>query len=117
VKAQARATKTTSRAVTPREKPLTYPPFFIRFFYIFALYYIHSYTVGVVEVDMRKLRELRQRRVLTLHELGERSGVAYNTIWRLEKGRSGAHPSTVRKLAAALGVEPEELVRVGSADA
>jgi transcriptional regulator with XRE-family HTH domain len=70
----------------------------------------------MVEVDVRKLRELRQRRVLTLHELGERSGVAYNTIWRLENGRTGAQPRTIRKLAAALGVEPEELVRIEGSD-
>jgi transcriptional regulator with XRE-family HTH domain len=62
------------------------------------------------------LRELRQRRVLTLHELEERSGVAYNTIWRLENGRSGAQPRTIRKLAAALKVEPEELIKVEGGD-
>ena len=67
----------------------------------------------MAEVDAVKLRELRQRRVLTLMELGERSGVAYNTIWRLENGKTGAQPRTLRKLAAALGVESEELVRVG----
>jgi transcriptional regulator with XRE-family HTH domain len=66
----------------------------------------------MVEVNTMKLRELRQRRVLTLHELEERSGVSYNTIWRLENGRTGAQPRTVRKLARALGVEPEELVKV-----
>ncbi len=70
----------------------------------------------MVEVNAVKLRELRQRRVLTLHELEERSGVAYNTIWRLETGRTGAQPRTIRKLAAALGVEPEELVRVERAN-
>jgi transcriptional regulator with XRE-family HTH domain len=70
----------------------------------------------MVEVNVRKLRELRQRRVLTLKELEERSGVAYNTIWRLENGRTGAQPRTLRKLAAALGVEPEELVKVETSD-
>jgi len=70
----------------------------------------------MVEVNVRKLRELRQRRVLTLHELEERSGVAYNTIWRLENGKSGAQPRTIRKLAAALGVEAEELVKVRGED-
>jgi transcriptional regulator with XRE-family HTH domain len=69
-----------------------------------------------VEVNVQKLRELRQRRVLTLHELEERSGVAYNTIWRLENGRSGAQPRTIRKLAAALKVEPEELIKVEGGD-
>ena len=68
-------------------------------------------------MNVRKLRELRKRRVLTLHELEERSGVSYNTIWRLENGRTGAQPRTIRKLATALGVGPEELVRVGVDDA
>ncbi len=71
----------------------------------------------MAEVDAVKLRELRQRRVLTLMELGARSGVAYNTIWRLENGKTGAQPRTIRKLAAALEVEPEELVKAGVDDA
>ena len=65
---------------------------------------------------MAKLKELRHRRVLTLHELEERSGVAYNTIWRLENGKTGAQPRTIRKLARALGVDPEELVKAGGED-
>ena len=59
---------------------------------------------------MGKLRELRRLRVLTLRELEEESGVSYNTIWRLENGHRQARPSTIRKLAAALGVEASELV-------
>ncbi len=59
---------------------------------------------------MGKLRELRRLRVLTLRELEEESGVSYNTIWRLENGYRQARPSTIRRLAAALGVEPAELV-------
>jgi predicted DNA-binding transcriptional regulator AlpA len=35
---------------------------------------------------------LRRERVLSLRELEEKSGVSYNTIWRLEDGRQGAHP-------------------------
>ncbi len=64
-----------------------------------------------MEVDVRKLRELRRRRVLTLHELEESSGVSYNTIWRLENGVTGAQPRTLRKIARALGVDPVELVK------
>jgi len=59
------------------------------------------------------LRNWRRERVLSPQELEERSGVSYNTIWRLEDGRQGAHPRTVRKLAEALGVEPSELVKEG----
>ena len=65
-----------------------------------------------MEVDVQKLRELRRRRVLTLRELEEESGVSYNTIWRIENGYREARPSTIRKLAAALGVEPQELLKI-----
>jgi len=58
-----------------------------------------------------RLRALRHQRVLTLRELEQRSGVAYNTIWHLENGKRGAQPRTLRKLARALDVEPEELVK------
>ena len=54
---------------------------------------------------------------MTLRELEERSGVAYNTIWHLENGKRGAQPRTIRKLADALGVDPGELVKVEGGDA
>ncbi len=70
------------------------------------------YALAIMEVNVAKLRELRRRRVLTLRELEEESGVSYNTVWRLENGYTDARPSTIRKLAAALSVEPEELIVV-----
>ena len=66
-----------------------------------------------MEVNVERLRDLRRERVLSLRELEEKSGVSYNTIWRIEDGRQGAHPRTIRKLADALGVEPKELIREG----
>jgi transcriptional regulator with XRE-family HTH domain len=66
-----------------------------------------------MEVNVQRLKELRRERVLSLRELEERSGVSYNTIWRIEDGRQGAHARTVRKLAEALGVEPSELIKGG----
>jgi transcriptional regulator with XRE-family HTH domain len=66
-----------------------------------------------MEVNVKRLKELRKERVLSLRELEGRSGVSYNTIWRLEDGRQGAHPRTIRKLAEALGVEPSELLTEG----
>ncbi len=65
---------------------------------------------------MDRLRELRRRKVLTLRELEEQSGVSYNTIWRLENGYRQARPSTIRKLAAALGVDASELVAIREGD-
>ena len=64
-----------------------------------------------MEVDTKKLKELRRRRGLSMRELEELSGGSHNTIWRIESGRQGAHPKTIRKLAKALGVEPEELLK------
>lgn len=59
---------------------------------------------------MNKLRELREHRVLSMRELQKLSGVSYNTVWRLERGERKAQPRTIRALAAALGVEPYELL-------
>ena len=65
---------------------------------------------------MTRLKELRQRRVLSMRELAEQSGLNYNTVWRLENGVTGAHPRTIRKLAGALGVDPGELVPEGESE-
>ena len=63
-----------------------------------------------MEVDAIRLRQIREARALSLRELEKLSGVSYNTIWRIEDGRRKmTHPRTIRKLAMALGVEPNEL--------
>ena len=65
-----------------------------------------------MEVDAIRLRQIREERVLSLRELEKLSGVSYNTIWFIEAGRrQRTHPRTIRKLAQALGVEPQELVK------
>ncbi len=64
-----------------------------------------------MEVDVARLRDLRRQKVLSMRELEERSGVSYNTIWRLENGLTGAHPRTLRRLAEVLNVDPSELVK------
>jgi DNA-binding XRE family transcriptional regulator len=57
------------------------------------------------------LRELRQDRALTQRELGRLAGVSSGTVFRLESAKRGAYPTTMRKLASALGVPPAELAR------
>ncbi len=64
-----------------------------------------------VLVDGTRLRRLRQERALSLRDLKSRSGVAYDTISKLETGKREAQPRTIRKLAGALGVEPKELMK------
>ena len=58
-----------------------------------------------------RLKQLREEAVLTVHELGEASGVSDDTISKIENGQRVARPSTLRKLADALDVSPQELRR------
>lgn len=57
-----------------------------------------------------RLREVRERKLVTQEELADRSGMTRANISRLENGLQRPRISTARKLAAALGVEPEELI-------
>ena len=61
-------------------------------------------------MDLPRLRRVRQGAVMSQEELAERSGVARDTISKLETGRRGAYPSTIRKLAAGLEVRPQMLM-------
>ena len=59
------------------------------------------------------LQRLRREAGLGQRELAGRAGVSPGTVYRLENGLRGAYPATLRKLAAALGVAPVELMRGG----
>lgn len=56
------------------------------------------------------LRDVRERKLLTQEELAQRSGLTQTTISAIEVGRHEPRISTVRRLAKALEVEPEELM-------
>jgi DNA-binding CsgD family transcriptional regulator len=60
--------------------------------------------------DVPRLRFVRERQAVSQRDLAARSGVAQNTISQLERGERKAMPSTVRKLAEALGVVPSVLL-------
>lgn len=61
-------------------------------------------------MDLPRLKLWRQRRALALRDLAVASGVGVSTISLLERGKAAARPSTVRKLAAALAVDPMALM-------
>ncbi len=61
-------------------------------------------------IPLPYLRELRQGRGLSQGGLGKLAKVSPGTVYRLENGLRGAYPGTVRKLASALGVTPEDMV-------
>src|ERR687894_2042486 len=69
-----------------------------------------------VEVDVAKLKRLREDRVLSQRDLARMAGLTHVTVWRLENGFTQAHAQTIRKIAEVLGVEPRELVTKGGQD-
>jgi len=66
-------------------------------------------TLPVV-VKLGRLRFRREMAGLTQEELAARAGVSKNALGALERGASEPRPSTIRRLAEALGCQPEELV-------
>jgi transcriptional regulator with XRE-family HTH domain len=63
-----------------------------------------------MKVDGEKIRHLRESKVLTMHEVCMLAGVSYNTLYRLETGKSEARQSTIRKIARVLGIDAATLV-------
>lgn len=57
-----------------------------------------------------KLKETRKHALLTQQQLADRSGVGVTTIVRIERNQVEPHARTIRKLAAALGVNAKELL-------
>jgi transcriptional regulator with XRE-family HTH domain len=60
-----------------------------------------------------KLKRLRERRYLTQRELAEKAGISADTIVKLEQDRWEPRLRTIRKLAEALDVHPDELTGFG----
>jgi len=58
-----------------------------------------------------RLKYAREQKLLTQEDLAEAASVTEATISRMENGRSGpTRPSTARKLAAALDIDPRWLL-------
>jgi transcriptional regulator with XRE-family HTH domain len=58
---------------------------------------------------MRTLIEARMARQWSRLDLALRAGVGVSTIYRIEHGRTGIRPRTMRRLSSALGTTPEEI--------
>ena len=59
---------------------------------------------------MRGLREIRERRGLTLQQMEDITGIALNTISRYERGVISPNAETALKIAQSLGVTVDELL-------
>lgn len=67
-------------------------------------------------VDGAALRRARLDAWLSQEELAASAGMAVGTVCRIERGRTPhSHQATVKRLATALGVRPQELVVFGGA--
>ncbi len=68
-------------------------------------------TMDAVKINGDKLQEFRLGKFWSRDELATESGIHRDHIGRLERGEGGnSRPPTVRKLAEALGVDPNELI-------
>ena len=63
-----------------------------------------------MEATSANIRKLRECRALSQRELAALAKLSVTTINRIEVGQRRPMPRTVRKLARALGVTPEELL-------
>jgi transcriptional regulator with XRE-family HTH domain len=69
-----------------------------------------------MEVNVERLKKFRKLRAFSQQELADAAGVGRNTISRIERGETGAHGRTLRRLAQALSVDVAELVLTEVAD-
>jgi transcriptional regulator with XRE-family HTH domain len=61
-------------------------------------------------LDAHSVRDWRHRRMLSQQEVADRAGTSLFTIQRIERGEGNVRPKTGRAVAAALGVQVEELL-------
>ncbi len=60
--------------------------------------------------DAKGLRQWRKERLLTIAGLATAAGCAYRTVRMAEVGEATPQPGTIKRLSAALGVEPAAVV-------
>jgi transcriptional regulator with XRE-family HTH domain len=64
-----------------------------------------------IEKVAMRITRLRERKKWTKRQLAEAAGVSYGYLWRLEAARHDPTLSVLEKLARALGVKVETLVK------
>ena len=77
---------------------------------------MHSEVGGTTKnriINGERVRALRERAFLSRSELARMAGLDRSTVGRIEEGETVVYPRTVRRLAAALSVDPSSLVSEG----
>lgn len=72
--------------------------------------YTQRMPVGPMPLDPPRLRQARLRAALSQRALAQKSGVGESTLRAIELGQRPARPSTISKLASALGIQPQDLM-------
>ena len=67
--------------------------------------------MDIRKVIARNVRAFRQERVWSQEELADRAGVHRTYISQVERAVTNPTATAIAKIAAALGVEPSELLR------
>lgn len=62
--------------------------------------------------DGAKIRELRERKALTLTEFAEQAGYALNSVHMIEVGKANGGPKFIRKAAEILGCDIDDIATV-----
>ncbi|WP_109301857.1 helix-turn-helix domain-containing protein [Aquimarina sp. AU474] len=58
----------------------------------------------------RRIKEIRNRKGFSQEELSEESGLSLRTIQRIENGETTPHGDSLKKLAIALQVSPDDII-------
>jgi transcriptional regulator with XRE-family HTH domain len=82
----------------------------------FAMQANHESDDGVDQRVRRRLRELRTQRGLTLEDVARRSAIDVSTLSRLESGKRRLALDHLPRLAEALSVTTDDLLRTPEAD-
>lgn len=62
-------------------------------------------------IDFEKINLLVADKLLSYGELAKLAGLSINTVFAIKSGRRNASFRTIRKLAAALNVQPGDIIK------
>lgn len=67
--------------------------------------------MSIEEAFGQVIKDLQRKRGLTRADIRELTGLSHNGLWEIRTGRAGPRLAMMFKLADALQVAPEELIR------
>ncbi|CCJ33059.1 helix-turn-helix domain-containing protein [Caloramator australicus] len=65
-----------------------------------------------IQVNVKRIKEIRIKKGWTIRDLGERAGINYAIVSKLENGKSSPRPKTAKAIADALEVDFDEIFKI-----